>query len=112
MQRKELEAWLGGTHSLDDQQIKDLLDEASTIEARYPDQDDAADRGLALTIARRAMEGGDHILDELATQYGAQLSAARRAEHDALVALRQLSGYAGRECAESMSDLRAILADR
>lgn len=91
MQRYELDAWLGDDHGLTGQQVKDLLDTASTLETRYPDPDDADEREAALTVAYRAMAEDD--LDGLVREYGAKLLAARRAEVEALAALRQLAGY-------------------
>jgi hypothetical protein len=91
MQRYELDAWLGDDHGLTGQQVKDLLDIATTIESRYPDPDDVEERANALTAACRAMAEDD--LYGLIREYGERLAAARRAEQTALSSLRQLAGY-------------------
>lgn len=91
MQQHELDAWLGDDHGLNEQQVADLLYTANTIDARYPDPDDVEERDTALIAAYRAMAAED--LDDLITEYGDRLFAARHAEVLALAALRQLAGY-------------------
>lgn len=86
MQRYELDAWLGDEHSLTEDQIVDLLSAADDIAARYPDDDDAADREVALLVAYRLLvEDAETVV----TEYAGKLSQARRSERAALVALRQ-----------------------
>lgn len=87
MQRYELDAWLGHTlFDLTDEQIEQLLQDATAIESRYPDPDDNDDQQTAMTMAvRLTTEDHDTVLSELATR----LYAARRAEYEARVGLRQ-----------------------
>jgi DNA-binding transcriptional regulator YiaG len=88
MQRYELEAWLGDDHGLDEDQIDELLRTADEIEEQYPDEDDRDDREAALTAAYRLMvEAPEDLVAELA----AERTAARIAEHKALVSLRQVA---------------------
>lgn len=88
MQRYELEAWLGDDHGLDEEQIDELLRTADEIEEQYPDEDDRDDREAALTAAYRLMvEAPEDLVAELA----AERTAARIAEHKALVSLRQVA---------------------
>lgn len=86
MQRYELDAWLGEDHSLDGQQIKDLLDTANAIESRYPDENDADDREAALTAAYRLMVESP---EDVVTELGDVLLRARLAEARAKAALKQ-----------------------
>lgn len=87
MQRYELDAWLGDAATeLAEEDIEQLLRDANVIESRYPDPDDSEDQQTAMvTVVRLSTEDHDAVLGELA----ARLYAARRAEHDARVALRQ-----------------------
>ncbi|MFE9850367.1 hypothetical protein ACFYPN_16360 [Streptomyces sp. NPDC005576] len=88
MQRHELEAWLGDDHNLDNDQADELLRIADEIEEQYPDEDDRDDREAAFTAAYRLMiEAPEDLVAELA----AERTAARLAEHKALVALRQVA---------------------
>jgi DNA-binding transcriptional regulator YiaG len=88
MQRYELDAWLGDDHDLTDDQIDELLRAADEIEEQYPDEDDRDDREAAFTAAYRLMvEAPEDLVAELATER----TAARIAEHKALVALRQIA---------------------
>lgn len=87
MQRYELDAWLGDAATeLTDEDIEQLLRDANAIEERYPDPDDADDQQTAITtVLRLSTEDHETVLNELADK----LYAARRADHDARVALRQ-----------------------
>lgn len=88
MQRYELDSWIGDDHGLTDGQIDELLRTADEIEEQYPDEDDRDDREAALTAAYRLMvEAPEDLVAELA----AERTAARIAEHKALVALRQVA---------------------
>lgn len=88
MQRYELEAWLGDDHGLDESQIGELLRTADEIEEQYPGEDDRDDREASLTAAYRLMvEAPEDLVAELA----AERTAARIAEHKALVSLRQVA---------------------
>ncbi|MBK5994678.1 hypothetical protein JHN53_24140 [Streptomyces sp. MBT58] len=86
MQRYELEAWLGDDHGLTDDQIDDLLTEATEIGERYPDDDDQAERDAALTAAYRLKtEPAADVLEDLSKQ----LANARAAESAASAGLQQ-----------------------
>lgn len=86
MQRYELEAWLGDDHGLTDDQIDDLLTEATEIGERYPDDDDQAERDAALAAAHRLLtEDTSTVITDLATARG----NARAAEAAALAGLQQ-----------------------
>jgi hypothetical protein len=85
MQLYELEAWLGDDHSLNEDQLTELLDTANEIEERYPDADDQIERDAALSTAYRLALGEDEVVDELAKQR----VDARTAEVQALAGLRQ-----------------------
>lgn len=88
MQRYELDAWLGDDHGLNDDQFDELLRIADEIEEQYPDEDDRDDREAAFTAAYRLMvEAPEDLVAELA----AERTAARIAEHKALVGLRQVA---------------------
>ncbi|MFF2226300.1 hypothetical protein ACFVV7_23630 [Streptomyces globisporus] len=86
MQRYELEAWLGDDHGLTDDQIEDLLAEATEIGERYPDADDQAERDAALAAAYRLkVEPAADVLEDLSKQ----LADARAAESAASAGLQQ-----------------------
>jgi hypothetical protein len=86
IQRYELEAWLGDDHGLSDDQIDDLLIEATEISERYPDADDQAERDAALVAAYRLLtEDAGTVVADLATAR----SNARAAEVVALAGLQQ-----------------------
>lgn len=86
MQRYELDAWLGDDHGLTDEQVDDLARAAKNIEELYPDPDDADDREAALITAHQVISGDG---EALVAEQAVKLARARRAEHQALVALRQ-----------------------
>lgn len=86
MQHHELTAWLGDGHGLSEEQVASLLATAQDIETRYPNEDDADDREVSMLITYRLLvEDPAVALGEQATK----LARARRAEHQALVAIRQ-----------------------
>lgn len=85
-QRYEIEAWLGDSHGLADDQIDDLVKEADAIAARYPDPDDADLREIALTVAYRLMT---EPVEDVLAEYGKQRSEARAAAAAASAALQQ-----------------------
>jgi histidinol-phosphate/aromatic aminotransferase/cobyric acid decarboxylase-like protein len=86
MQQYELEAWLGDDHGLTDDQLDELLAQATEIQERYPDPDDQAERDAALTAAYRLkVEPPENVLSD----YSAQRTAARAAEAVASAGLQQ-----------------------
>jgi hypothetical protein len=86
MQLFELEAWLGDDHGLDEQQLTELLDEATEIQERYPDPDDQAERDAALATAYRLKT---EPAEQVIADYGQQLTAARAAAAVASAGLQQ-----------------------
>ncbi|MFJ4738687.1 hypothetical protein [Streptomyces sp. NPDC088775] len=85
MQRYELEAWLGNDHSLDADQIGELLTTAEEIADRYPDPDDQPERDAALSTAYQLMATDQDVVEGLARER----DAAKAAEVRALAGLHQ-----------------------
>lgn len=86
MQLHELEAWLGDSHGLNDDELTELLDDANDIEARYPDADDQPERDAALFAAYRLKT---EPVEDVLADYGKQRSNARAAASAASAALQQ-----------------------
>ncbi|GAA3878337.1 hypothetical protein GCM10022243_48800 [Saccharothrix violaceirubra] len=87
VQDYQIEAWLGDDHGLDDERLARLRDEADRIAATWPDPDNEDERTAALTAAYRVLLGEDDLVETLA----AERTRARRAEIEALAALRQVA---------------------
>lgn len=86
IERHEIEAWLGDSHGLADDQITDLMRQAGEIHERYPDPDDAEDRDAALYAAYELMaRDREEVLAEMA----GRLTYARALEARALAGMRQ-----------------------
>ncbi len=87
LQQHEIDAWLGDDHGLTAEQVVAFHAAAEDIHARYPEDDDAAEREAAMIAAHRVLSGDTTVEAELA----ASLLRSRQAALLATAGLRQVA---------------------